>query len=288
MSENNKKDRNNFLLGVKETQNKPSNVLLKHLKNLEKTNGEFIKKNNSSNIKFSEQVTGLINKIEDRVSTLNEQIELFNKEKKQIIDLDTKEIDKLKEIIRTLYILVITIDKSIELKKNNSINLLEKLRMTLTNSPGLLDCIDDIMMKKKNSIKLNTNSSKKINILNNFSKLSIESDDKEQNKLEEKKNNNTKKLNSFYNQVQNEININKGQQYVTPNVGTPNVGKPNVGTPNVETPNAGTPNVGTPNVGTPNTSNRVVNESNIRIPAKINRSSTNQKNANKKLNNYFL
>lgn len=268
MSENNKKDRNNFLLGVKETQNKPSNVLLKHLKNLEKSNSEFIKKNNSSNIKFSEQVTGLINKIEDRVSTLNEQIELFNKEKKQIIELDTKEIDKLKEIIRTLYILVITIDKSIELKKNNSINLLEKLRMTLTNSPGLLDCIDNIMMKKKNIVKTNTNSSKKINILNNFSKLSTESVDKEQNKSEEKKNNNTKRLNSFYNQVKNEININKGQQYVTPNVETPNVE--------------------TPNVGISNTSNRVVNESNIRIPAKINRASTNQKNANKKLNNYFL
>lgn len=258
MSEN----RNNFLLGVRETQNKPSDILLSHLKNLEKSNGIFIKKNNSSNIKFSEQVTGLINKIENRVSTLNEQIELFNKEKKQIIDLDTKEIDKLKEIIRTLYILVITIDKSIELKKNNSISLLEKLRTTLTNSPGLLDCIDDIMTKKKNIVKTNNNSSKKINILNNFNKLSTESVDNQQNKPEEKRNNNIKKLNSFYNQVKNEININKGQQYVTPNV--------------------------TPNVVNEVIKPTIVNESNIRIPAKINRASMNQKNANKKLNNYFL
>jgi hypothetical protein len=269
MSENNKKDPNNFLLGVNVTQNnknKPSNVLLKHLKNLEKSNGEFIKKNNSSNMKFSDQVNGLINKIEDRVSTLNEQIELFNKEKKQIIDLDTKEIDKLKEIIRTLYILVITIDKSIELKKNNSINLLEKLRRALTDSPGLLDCIDDIMMKKKNIVKTNTNSSKKINILNNFNKLSTKSFDND--KPEEKKNNNTKKLNSFYNNIKNEININKGQQYVTPNVNNEAVKQPNVNNEVVKP--------------------TIVNTSNMPISDKINIASSNPNNAKKKLNNYFL
>jgi len=193
---------------------KSSELLINHLKKLEKENSVRIISNNLTKKTFPKVVNSLIDKLEHDFTKLNDEINIFNKEKKKIIDFDKKEMDKLKEIIQALYILVVTFDKSVELKKNNRINLLEQLRKTLEKSPGLLvavDGINNIMEKQQNQSQLNQSQSNQTNqttisVLNNI------------NKVENKKNENVKSLNEFYNNLKKETNkqanINEGRKYL--------------------------------------------------------------------------
>lgn len=203
---------------------KSSELLINHLKKLEKENSLRIVSNNLTQKKFPKVVNSLIDKLEHDFTKLNDEINIFNKEKKKIIDFDKKEMDKLKEIIQALYILVVTFDKSVELKKNNRINLLEQLRKTLEKSPGLLEAVDGInsVMEKKQSQSNQTQSNQSqsnqsqsnqtqntISVLNNI------------NKVENKKNENVKSLNEFYNNLKEstnkQANINEGKKYLTNN-----------------------------------------------------------------------
>jgi len=144
---------NNFILGVDPKKNNimtPSESLIDHLRRIEKESNNTIKNNENVLTKKSlnNVVNELITKLEKDVYTLNNQIKNYNAEKKAIIELNDKEIDRLKDIIVKMYLLVITINKSIELKHNNRTVLLEKLRKTLQSNKGLLSNIDEIMSDK--------------------------------------------------------------------------------------------------------------------------------------------
>ena len=248
MSEQNSINSNNFMLGVNHSKNrnvKPSNSLLNHLKELEKSNiakingnsNKILKVNNKPPESTEKLFTGLINKLETDVYTLNDKIKNFNKEKKNIIDLNNKEIERLKEIIRTMYALVLTIDKSIDLGKYNRVNLLEKLRKTIGDNKGLLKNIDEIMSKtnhintdhfenNENRIKISNimkNINVKINKVNNSSpvieiipkntnvKLNNSAiEELPMNRIEELPINSNKSingLNNYYNNLKNKNNL---------------------------------------------------------------------------------
>jgi len=211
MNQMNNFNSNNFIMGVdpeqknKNRNQKPSNELINHIKNIEKNAKENVKNYKSFNVLKNE----LIDKLESDVYMLNNKIKNFNLEKKSILELDNKEIERLKEIIRQLYTFILTINKSIELKQGNRVGLLEEIRKGLNSNSGLKKNIDEIMLGYP---KLNTNLvvSKKNN--SNLSILNI---------IEGKKNNNNKKqnesvvqninesvntLNNFYKNLKNNIN----------------------------------------------------------------------------------
>ena len=202
---------NNFLLGVNPQKKNisPSESLIDHLRRLEKESNNIVNENRNknkpiTNKSFNVVVNELIDKLEKDIYTLNNQIKEFNQEKKQIIDLNTKEIDRLKDIIRNLYMLVITVSKSIELGKSERVDLLQTLRKTFEDNKGLLKNIDEIMTKnyKKSNI-LNTESAHK----ENLKILNIVANSSPQN---------VSKLNTFYNGLKNE-GVNKESEKVINN-----------------------------------------------------------------------
>ena len=224
-------DSNSFLLGIN-TQNKnvkPSDTLINHLRQLEEANNQIVennkpiqnnkpKQNNNSeqnnksgkkiividNTQSKESITKVINdlitKLEYDVYTLNNQIKNFNVEKKAIIDLNSKEIGQLKEIIKTIYMLIVTMSKSIELGKDNRIEALEKLRKTIQQNTGFKKIIDEVMKNNKRSGSVNSqNSIKILNILNNNRAKSVNS------------------LNNIYSNVKNKIEISTEQKKINNN-----------------------------------------------------------------------
>ena len=198
------KNSNNFFMGVNSTKETPSNSLINHLKKLETSTNKQIKINNLTNLsKVSLEVVvdELIDNLEHDVYTLNNKIENFNKQQKKTVDLDTKEINKLKEIIRTLYILVITIGKTVKLNQNKRSDLLQQLRQTIQSSPGLLGNIDDIM---KGQQDMRNDQLEHINILSNIGDVSKGITNNSYLKVQE--------LNSFYNKLKSEVEINNGEK----------------------------------------------------------------------------
>jgi hypothetical protein len=134
-------------MGVEPSNNiKGSKSLMNHIKILE--NEGKIKINNNNNIfkkNINKVVDNLITKIENNVCLLNEKIKTFNQEKKELSDLNNKEVESLKKIIRKLYMTIVTINKSIDLKHSNRVDLLEKLRKEINSNEGLKKSIDQIM-----------------------------------------------------------------------------------------------------------------------------------------------
>ena len=241
MSQNNLNS-NNFLLGVvknKENNNsdkKPSDSLLNHLKVLE---NESIKESNSRNNSKSSNypsietvVNELIQKLENDVFVLNNKIKSFNTEKKAIIELDKKEIDNLKSIIRKLYILILTINKTIKPNRNMNLNnkktLIETIRTNLESSKGFLKTVDDIMSENGEQSLLTTNKDERIfstNISNNNTKISsifLNHLKKNQEKEEEEK---KEIINNVFN---NKNSNNNSIKTITNNINGQNLNKSNI------------------------------------------------------------
>ena len=113
-----------------------------------------------------------IDKLENDVCDLNNQIKNFNKEKKSINELHKKEVNELKDIIRKLYIVTRTIQKSIDLKKTNKrrVNLLEKMRKNIQNNTGFKKTVDEIMSKNNTDIEIDfeEDNTKLSNIIKNI------------------------------------------------------------------------------------------------------------------------
>lgn len=166
MSRNNLNS-NNFLLGVvKNSENNSSNKktsdsLLNHLKVLENESNNVSNKKSSNYPSIETVVNELIQKLENDVFVLNNKIKSFNLEKKAIIDLDKKEINNLKNIIRKLYILILTINKTIKPNRNMSFNnkksLIENIRKNLESSKGFLKIVDEIMKDNKEEVSEKVN-----------------------------------------------------------------------------------------------------------------------------------
>ena len=160
MSSNNLNS-NNFLLGVtknNKNNNNPSDSLINHLKKLEKEeliNNNRILNNKKNYPSIGIVVNELIEKLENDVYVLNNKIKSFNIEKKTIMDLDKKEINNLKSIIKKLYILILTINKTIKNKNlsvNNKKSLIEKVRKNIQSSKGFLKIVDEIMQENNDEI----------------------------------------------------------------------------------------------------------------------------------------
>ena len=214
MTSSNNYNSNNFILGVdpkKKNQSSnmtPSESLIDHLKRIEKESNDTIKNNNADILtkkSLNSVVNELINKLETDVITLNEQIKNYNSEKKAIIELDNKEMERLKDIIVKMYLLVITINKSIELKHNNRTSLLEKLRKTIQSNKGFLSNIDEIMsnkLKKSNNLYKNKKDFKMSNMIEPVKKIP--------ENIKNTPPNNVSSLNTFYTNLKKTTQNNSG------------------------------------------------------------------------------
>ena len=309
---------NNFILGVNPKKNmnsntentkvnmSPSESLIDHLKRLEKESTEKINKNNLINNNLStnknkgsllttkslNRVVGeLIDKLEKDVYTLNNQIKDFNVEKKEIIDLNTKEINRLKEIIRKMYLLVITINKSIELNHNNRTTLLEKLRKTIESNKGFLKNVDEIMVEEvKNMDYMNLKTEKKnnlkiLNIIDHTKDIQIMPivQPEKKNILinPNNSNNSISSLNIFYNNLKKESNINNGKkQLIQQNQSRRNNNKNTLN--NLNTSRSGNTYNNENNLNTtPRNGNTSNNENNLNTSSRMrNNENTSSRNGN--------
>jgi len=181
----NKKNSNNFLLGVSSNKNN----------SLEKINNEIMNNeimNNSSNIRINNgmvnnQMTnntktysnnimnniskaktplntkkiifGIIDKLEHDIIKLNNKINALNKEKVELKDLSNKEIKTLKEVIKKLYSVLSSFynyKSSSNLSKNDRIKLLNKLKNTIEQNESFMEITNKIVRNNKlfNNISL--------------------------------------------------------------------------------------------------------------------------------------
>ena len=276
------KNSNNFFMGVNSTKETPSNSLINHLKKLETSTNKQIKINNLTNLsKVSLEVVvdELIDNLEHDVYTLNNKIENFNKQQKKTVDLDTKEINKLKEIIRTLYILVITIGKTVKLNQNKRSDLLQQLRQTIQSSPGLLGNIDDIM---KGQQDMRNDQLEHINILSNIGDVSKGITNNSYLKVQE--------LNSFYNKLKSEVEINNGEKELERNNNQRKINQ--FQTNNNQQKIKENEVQYQPNNNQHQEERQLTNQHDTKIykkiSNKINNTKISEKNAKKELNNFFL
>ena len=126
------------------------------------------KKINNLNIPNSMRniVNKLITKLEDDVLTLQNQVSNYNKNKEEIQKMSSKEINKLKNIIKKMSILILTIYKSFDLGQKNRVELLEKLRKTIETNPIFLNDVDKILHANNGNNENNTNQGNNVSIYN--------------------------------------------------------------------------------------------------------------------------
>ncbi len=179
-----------------------------------KNNSGFNKSNKVKNMNFENPktknvVVGIINGLEQDVDKLSAEIKEFNNKNKELCELDKKEVERLRGIIRKLYTLILTIYRSVEHKNEKSIDILEQLRASIEGNEAFLRNIDEIVAKGnsnrngmnhnfKNNFLVNeanvpNNRKKNLSILNIMNKQNME---QEFEGLEEKPANNQKKNNA--------------------------------------------------------------------------------------------
>jgi hypothetical protein len=133
-----------------------SNKLIYHLKNIETEINQKIVGKSSEHLNHSVNTfNNIISKLQTKCNNLNLKVKNFNKDKQEIINMSNKEIIRLKEIISNIYHVVKILTKSFDLSNNDKKTLLEKIRITIEDSPGFLKSI--------NSININVNKLTKNN-----------------------------------------------------------------------------------------------------------------------------
>jgi hypothetical protein len=192
----NKKNSNNFLLGVSSNKNN----------SLEKINNETMNNeimNNSSNIRINNgmvnnQMTnntktysnnimnniskatsplntkkiifGIIDKLEHDIIKLNNKINALNKEKVELKDLSNKEIKTLKEVIKKLYSVLSSFynyKSSSNLSKNDRIKLLNKLKNTIEQNESFMEITNKIVRNNKSFNNISLINESHNNVLSN-------------------------------------------------------------------------------------------------------------------------
>jgi hypothetical protein len=118
----------------------------------------------SNNIKMKNVVSKIISKLEGNINSLTNKINKFNNEKRELYDISKKEQENFKDIIRKMYILIITIYKSLIVNKDEKIILLEKLRSTIESNTQFLYNIDKIVKENNKELIANNNLAKENNI----------------------------------------------------------------------------------------------------------------------------
>lgn len=152
MEENERNNTNlvDQLLKIKESirrQNNVSSNLQEKIEN--QVNQNKTKNQNSSNLEenkktFKNLLVQIIKKLEEDVDKVTKQIQSYNQEKKNIVELDQKEIKKLKKIIIKLYKTIMEIYGAFDVDRNQRIQMLEKIRMNLETNHILLKNINEI------------------------------------------------------------------------------------------------------------------------------------------------
>ena len=159
-------------------KNNNSNVLIQQLmqiqKNIKNEEGETEMmeerfnemKNQSNEMKnqsnekksFKNILLRVIEKLEDDVDVVSKKIEEFNEEKKSIMEMNQKEIKRLKTLIRKLYKTILTIYESLDVNKNTRVELLERLKRNIESNKIFLQNIQEINMIRgyvPNNMKMN-------------------------------------------------------------------------------------------------------------------------------------
>jgi hypothetical protein len=166
---NNKNDKNNkstilkspsnsntFMMGIG-NGNFNSNSLIFHLKNIEtEINQQLVGKSSVKLNNSKNTFNTIISKLRKEIEDLNLKILNFNKEKKEIHNMHQKDVMKLKKIITSIYGIVKILTKTFDLSDEQKINLLEKIRTTIENSPGFLKSINSITVNVNKLMKQNT------------------------------------------------------------------------------------------------------------------------------------
>ncbi len=93
---------------------------------------------------FKNILLGIIRKLEEDVETVSRQIKRYNEEKKSILEMDKKEILKLKSLTKKLYQTIMKIYMSLDVNKDVRIELLEKLKKNIESNKILLKNINEI------------------------------------------------------------------------------------------------------------------------------------------------
>jgi hypothetical protein len=136
----NRKNSNNFLLGVSSNKNN----------SLENFNN-FLNSRNDTNspLETKKIVFGIIDKLESDIIKLNNKINSLNKEKIELKNLNNKEIRTLKEVIKKLHMILSFFYKSSNLSKNDTINLLKKLKNTIEQNESFMKITNKIVRNDK-------------------------------------------------------------------------------------------------------------------------------------------
>ena len=179
----NKKNSNNFLLGVSSNKNNSLEKINNETMNNEIVNNSSM--NNSSNIRINNSmihnqmtnntktysnnimnniskatsplntkkiIFGIIDKLEHDIIKLNNKINALNKEKVELKDLSNKEIKTLKEVIKKLYSVLSSFynyKSSSNLSKNDRIKLLNKLKNTIEQNESFMQITNKIVRNNK-------------------------------------------------------------------------------------------------------------------------------------------
>lgn len=138
-----------------------SNVLIQQLMQIQKNvkneeeNKEMIEervnkmenqKNENQQKSFKNILLRVIQKLEDDVDVVSEKIQEFNEEKKSIVEMNQKEIKRLKTLVRKLYKTILTIYESLDVNKNTRVQLLQRLKQNIESNKNFLQNIQEINM----------------------------------------------------------------------------------------------------------------------------------------------
>jgi hypothetical protein len=180
----NKRNSNNFLLGVSSSKNnsleKVNNESYNEFKNTrEEINNNKRNKysntiinnisNSSSPLETKKLVFGIIDKLEKDIVNLNNKINSLNKEKIELKNLSDKEIKTLKEVIKKLYMILSSYYKSnsLNLSKNDRIALLNKIKNTFEQNDSFMKITNKIIRNDKSfNNELNRTFNKNTSLIN--------------------------------------------------------------------------------------------------------------------------
>ena len=187
----NKKNSNNFLLGVSsnknnslekinnETMNNSSNIRINNgIVNNQMTNNTKTYSNNIMNniskaktpLNTKKIIFGIIDKLEHDIIKLNNKINALNKEKVELKDLSNKEIKTLKEVIKKLYSVLSSFynyKSSSNLSKNDRIKLLNKLKNTIEQNESFMEITNKIVRNNKSFNNISLINESHNNVLSN-------------------------------------------------------------------------------------------------------------------------
>jgi hypothetical protein len=104
------------------------------------------KSNENQKKSFKNILLRVIEKLEDDVDVVSKKIEEFNEEKKSIMEMNQKEIKRLKSLVRKLYKTILTIYESLEVNKNTRVELLQRLKRNIESNKTFLQNIQEINM----------------------------------------------------------------------------------------------------------------------------------------------